>query len=287
VATAGGCGRAANRHFEGTPTHPSPATSSPSASSAVGGIYLALGDSVPFGFREPTAIPKPNYRHPASFVGYPELVGAARHLTVVNAACPGETTASLLDAAGPSNGCENGPRSRRGYRSVYPLHVRYRGSQVAFATSYLRSHHNVRVVTLTVGANDGFRCQAVTADHCATELETVTQQVTHNIAAIARAVRAAGYTGPLLVVGYYTTRYRSLLGTVLTRSLDAAIRRGALAGGAKYVDGYAAFRRVALRAGGSSCAAGLLTRLTSGRCGIHPSRRGQLLLARAVERALG
>jgi len=51
-------------------------------------------------------------------------------------------------------------------------------------------------------------------------------------------------------------------------------------------DGFAAFQSAARRFGGDSCAAGLLTRLTSGGCGIHPSAAGQALLAAAVERVV-
>jgi lysophospholipase L1-like esterase len=54
-----------------------------------GSRYLALGDSVVFGYEEPQVVPAPNYHNPASFLGYPELVGAALHLKVANASCPG------------------------------------------------------------------------------------------------------------------------------------------------------------------------------------------------------
>jgi hypothetical protein len=33
--------------------------------------YLALGDSVAFGYVPPNAVPAPNYNNPRSFVGYP------------------------------------------------------------------------------------------------------------------------------------------------------------------------------------------------------------------------
>ena len=84
--------------------------------------YLALGDSVSFGYRESTTTPAPTYPVAASFVGYPELVGQALDLHVANAACPGETSKSLLAAKVPSNGCENSVGGGPGYRSAYPLH---------------------------------------------------------------------------------------------------------------------------------------------------------------------
>src|SRR3712207_3765312 len=84
------------------PTDLSPVTSS-AAEEASGG-YLALGDSVPFGYigNDPEG-----YADEDAFVGYPELVGEDRDLTVISTTCPGETTASFLDEAAESNGCTN------------------------------------------------------------------------------------------------------------------------------------------------------------------------------------
>src|SRR6516225_10453987 len=88
---------------------------------AANGTYLALGDSVAFGYVPPQAVPAPNYRSAHSFVGYPEDVAQALRLGVWNASCPGETTGSMLVAGAPSNGCRNSP-DRDNYRDLYPLH---------------------------------------------------------------------------------------------------------------------------------------------------------------------
>ena len=68
--------------------------------------YLALGDSVPSGYEEQQVVPAPNYSDASSFIGYPEDLGAELHLTVANAACPGETSSSLINPSAQSNGCE-------------------------------------------------------------------------------------------------------------------------------------------------------------------------------------
>src|SRR5580692_2355421 len=86
-----------------------PASATPVTGPASNGTYLALGDSVAFGYVPPQAVPAPNYRSANSFVGYPEDVAKALRLGVWNASCPGETTASMLVAGAPSNGCENSP----------------------------------------------------------------------------------------------------------------------------------------------------------------------------------
>src|ERR1700729_1475246 len=104
-----------------------------------GSQYLALGDSVTFGYMESSVVPAPNYADAASFLGYPELLGSELHLTVANAACSGETSSSLIDATAPSNGCENSPGGGPGYRTLFPLHGKYRGSQLDYAVSYLKT----------------------------------------------------------------------------------------------------------------------------------------------------
>ena len=135
---------------------------------APGTRYLALGDSVTFGYMEGTVVPAPNYHNAATFFGYPEIAGAALHLKVANAACSGETSSSLINPKAQSNGCENSPGNPSvGYRTQFPLHVKYKGSQLAFALSYLKAHKNVSLVSLMIGANDFFVCQETSADGCA------------------------------------------------------------------------------------------------------------------------
>ena len=55
--------------------------------------YLALGDSVAFGFN-----PLLNPTQTSQFVGYPELLVPGVDLELTNAACPGETSASFVSA---------------------------------------------------------------------------------------------------------------------------------------------------------------------------------------------
>src|SRR5437588_139096 len=69
--------------------------------------YLALGDSVTFGYMESNVVPAPNYHNASSFLGYPEQFGAQLRVNVANAACPGETSSSLINPKAISNGCEN------------------------------------------------------------------------------------------------------------------------------------------------------------------------------------
>jgi len=252
-----------------------------------GSTYLALGDSVTFGFQEQQVVPAPNYADASSFLGYPELFGSELHVKIVNAACPGETSSSLIDATAPSNGCENTPgKGNVGYRTVSPLHVSYSGSQLAFAVGYLKKHHDVRLVSLMIGANDGLVCQETTADHCASELGTVVTTVSSNVKTILSTLRnKAHYRGQLAIVNYYdTAQGESNEIGLLNQTIDTAAAPFHVV----TADGFGEFAAAAAHSGGNTCTAGLLTQLvgTPTPCGIHPSYSGQSLLAQALEKVV-
>jgi lysophospholipase L1-like esterase len=254
-----------------------------------GSQYLALGDSVTFGYMESTVVPAPNYGDAAAFPGYPEQLGARLRLSVANAACPGETSSSLISTSAPSNGCENNPaHSSDNYRNN-PLHVKYSGSQLAFALSYLRSHHNVRLVTLMIGANDFFVCQETTSDGCASTAErtATAATVTRNIHTILSAIRTkAHYKGQLVIVNYYSLNYSVAAVNAQSQLLNKVQDTAAKPFGVKIADGYGELRAASAHSGDNPCTAGLLTQLSNGGCGIHPSYAGQTLLSQALEKAI-
>lgn len=254
-----------------------------------GSQYLALGDSVTFGYMEPQVVPPPDYPNANSFVAYPELVASALHLQVANAACPGETSSSFINTTAPSYGCENRPNPGVNYRQNFPLHVRYKGSQLAYAVHYLRTHHKVRLVSLMIGANDFFRCQATTADQCSsfTEQAPVAGALTANIAKILLAIRNQGhYKGQIVVLDYYSLNYANPVIAHQSLLLDGVENSAAKSFHPKYADGFGAFGAATAHSAGDSCKAGLLTQLSTGGCGVHPSYSGQAVLAHAVEKAI-
>lgn len=255
-----------------------------------GSTYLALGDSVTFGYEEAQVVPAPNYPDASSFVGYPELVGSALHVKVVNAACPGETSSSLVDDSALSFTCLVTPQGRTGYRTAYPLHAQYTGSQLAFAVSYLKKHKNVRLVSLMIGANDFFLCQATTADHCAsfTEQAAVGATISNNIKTILSSIRnKAHYGGQIAIVNYYSLDYGSAAQTAQSALLNSTQDNAAKPFHVIFADGFGQFEAGSVHSGGgNSCTAGLLTQLSTGGCGVHPSYAGQSLLAQAVEKAI-
>jgi lysophospholipase L1-like esterase len=263
-----------------------PASATPVTGSAGYGTYLALGDSVAFGYVPPQALPAPDYYDPSSFVGYPEDVARALHIRVANASCPGETTASFYIPGAQSNGCENSPGSSTGYRTLYPLHVPYLGTQMQYALKYLAVHPHTRLVTIDIGANDVFLCQETTADACAStaELQAVLQQIQANLTNIYTKIRdVAHYRGLLVALTYYSLSYSDPAQVAGTEALNSVIASVTEKFGGKVADGFAAFEGPSAAFGGSPCAAGLLIKLPDGTCNVHPSPAGHLLLAQAIE----
>lgn len=243
------------------------------------GTYLALGDSVPFGYiaRYPGG-----YEDEDVFRGYPELIGQDRALTVVNAACPGETAASLIDGGAPSNGCTNVRGQGQGFRALYPLHVDYDGSQLDHAVRVLRTTDDVELVTLQVGVNDTFLCRDAGACGDAAGLAALAERVRVDVDTILAALRDTGYAGRIVVVTYSSPDYADPLASYGTEVLNAGIAAAAEAHGADVASGYDAFRPLAEAEGGSSVAAGLLHRDA-----VHPTDEGHRVLADEVQHVLG
>lgn len=256
-----------------------------------GSTYLALGDSVTFGYEESTVVPAPNYRNAGGFAGYPEMLGRELRLRIVNASCPGETSSSFIHVSAQSNGCENSPGNPSvGYRRAYPLHARYRGSQLSFALRYLRSHPGVRLVSLMIGANDLFVCQETTADGCAShaEQQAALGVIERNVRTILATIRhKAGYTGQLAIVNYYSLNYASPIASAESAELNRAQDTAARPYHVVIANAYRTFAVASAHSGNDTCTAGLLTQLGApGTCGVHPSSAGQTLLAATLEGAI-
>jgi lysophospholipase L1-like esterase len=249
---------------------------------------LSLGDSVVFGFITRAGHA---YVNPTNFIGYPEYDAFLLGLGIANAACPGETSGSLLSANAIDNGC-------RAFRSEFPLHVSYTSTQIAFATEYLRRHRDVRVVTIGVGANDLFLLE----DSCATSpnptecieagLPSVLASVGANMAQILLDLRSTGYGGEIVIVNYYSLDYSDVANTEITQLLNQAVTAPAKSFGAVVADVFSAFQRVVSSPAiaGKTCNAGLLNvnpqDPTQATCDVHPSQSGQRLIAETVGRAV-
>lgn len=249
----------------------------PASASNEGHSYLAIGDSVPFGFS-----PLKSPVDAGNFIGYPEIVAQGLNIEDVNATCPGEATGGFISLTGTDNVC-------RPYRSAFPLHVTYTTSQLDFAVSYLRANKRTRLVTLTLGANDLFRFQKDCAvgpafGTCALGLNGVLAVMRANLDSIFSALRATGYAGLIVGVTYYSLSYSDPASVAGAVALNSQMAAAASAHGALIASGFDAWAPVAASAGGDSCAAGLLIVVATSplTCDVHPTPLGRDLLAGAV-----
>ena len=241
--------------------------------------FLALGDSVVFGYIEAAGYA---YGNPRNFLGYPDYVGAALRFSVANASCPGETTAGFISWAGADYKC-------RPYRANFPLHVSYSDTQLDYAMSYLQSHKQTRLVTIGLGANDLFLLQAACNSDLAcvqAGLPALLDTIYTNMSTILQNLRSTGYRGVLMVVNYYSSDYADPVPTGIMAAINQSLAAAAAANGAVVADVFTAFQKSASPspADGKTCMVGLLNADPANQwaCDDHPSQSGQELLAKTV-----
>lgn len=244
--------------------------------------YLALGDSVAFGYITQAGFA---YINADNFVGYPAYIAQAKRFNKADATCPGETTGSFLSSAAADFGC-------RAFRSRAPLHGSYTSTQAEFAITFLNAHKETRLVTIALGANDLFLLETSCAGNpsCVVAgLPVALAKIGANMQSILAGLRATGFEGPIVVPNYYSLDYSDVARTRITQLLDQVLASAAAAQGAVVADVFTAFQAAASNsfAGGSPCRAGLLNAFPGNQlfCDIHPSQSGQRLIAETVVRA--
>jgi lysophospholipase L1-like esterase len=241
--------------------------------------YLALGDSIAFGY-DPTVVPPT----PASkFTGYPEIVAPflRPRTTDVNDACPGETSGSFLDTSAPDRGCQS-------FKALFGLHTAYTGSQMAFAVSQLISNPNFKLVSLNIGGNDLLlldeQCGGPTNPNFAlcvgAGLPAVLSNYGKNLGAILTGIRQH-YAGKLVLVTQYSPSADPLFISAV-QAVNSVMLMEAPLFGATVADAFTAFALASAFSGGDPCKAGLLIHLNATTCDVHPSPIGRDLIAATV-----
>jgi len=127
--------------------------------SNVGSSYLALGDSLAYGYHaaqfasEYPSVHASNYEEGYVNFFYNSLKPANPSVTLTNDGCPGETTETLIEGSGIPGYCAGGPTG-----TPFPqafLHHPYTGvSQLADAEAFLKANPNTSPITVDIGAND-------------------------------------------------------------------------------------------------------------------------------------
>ena len=182
-------------------TMPASAVMSAGAVTTSPKYLLALGDSLAAGYQPlyRTTLPPKNLDSGFRDSGYPNSyaaeIASTRGLVLVDLACPGETSTSMLGTPAQAQ-CATLYKSEFGVTS-----------QMAAARSFLSSHTDeVGLVTLDIGANDLDRCFSSTSIST-TCLRTTNSTVVHNLGIIlSRLMMAREKSNPaarLIGMNYY------------------------------------------------------------------------------------
>ena len=263
-------------------------------------VYLALGDSYPFGSACPTIPCAPpegflflqengNYvvKNDNWYVGYPEYLQQIIDRPLINAGCPGDTTHSFLHYPDTTTG----PMCRRVKEErPHMLHVDYSlytntWAQMDYAKNYLAAHAGrVQLITLQVGGpqtNRFFQDCQLSPTCILNGLPAHTASLVADLTTILSRLRDTGYSGQIIYVEYPATNYNGFLAQIVPQIYQAAVPVLA-AYDAQKAPIFDAFRAAATPFGGNSCAAGLLITNTNGTCNIHPTAAGHQLIASII-----
>ena len=175
---------------------PLPASAANASAGRVGpkAIYLALGDSLAFGFQ-----PNNDFTHGYADDVFHDLQGHGV-TQYVNLACSGETTVTLI-----AGGCPTA--------LVIPRKFPYLGSQLQTAVDFLSAHRGqVSPVTLDIGVNEFLETLTVNGFNCAvntTATQKILAQVDFNLThiilpALTNSMSVNGQvSGDLFLLNYY------------------------------------------------------------------------------------
>ena len=258
--------------------------------------YLALGDSISFGYHPLPPPPQPIQ----SYIGYPEILDPMVPKQVINLSCPGQTSASLLygkEASAtevPGANCEYINSSWPGWKNAgLPMHNSYPGTQADYAVSQLLGNKSIDLVTISIGGDDllfvQYTCGGPANPNFVTCVQGALSDPTgalfaygNNLGTILTKIRKeAQYTGTIVLVKYFATSTDPLVKQAIG-ALNKVMAQVGSQFGAKLADAYTAFQIASIPYGGDPCKAGLLVRLSPTTCDVHPTPLGQNVLATTV-----
>jgi hypothetical protein len=160
----------------------------------------------------------------------------------------------------------------------------YSDTQLDAALDAVRSDTPPALISIQAGSNEMIKCLFDLPDYYPDPEQCLDEElphVTESLRLVATQLRAAGYGGPLVIVGYHL--YPGLEAQMAR--LNRFIARAAHLPHVAFADTAGPFERYARRHHGDLCSTGLLIALSDGSCDLHPTRTGQELLADAVLKA--
>jgi lysophospholipase L1-like esterase len=236
--------------------------------------YLALGDSMAYGFQPPKANLPPS----AVKTGYVNVLAAdfrklSPQIKVADYGCPGESTVTFVHG-----GCD-------WLKHGGKLHDPFHGAQLAAALAFLRAHPGkVSPITMTLWGSDVFPLSAQ-GKHAQSAISSLEKR----LSSILRQLRAAAPGAEIIVSGAWTIEADKLAKVEpLYRSVDTAIRRSAAASRIRVADVAAALEGTGSVKARQSHLCSLTFYCTKGTKGDpHPTDAGYRAMAGAFLAASG
>ena len=243
--------------------------------------YLALGDSIAFGFQPTKAR---GGLSPRRFdTGYVDVFAArlrklAPGIEVVNYGCPGESLVTFI-----GGGCDWLGEGGR-------LHDSFRGAQLDAALEFLRAHPGqVSPITVTLWGNDLIRFE----ERCRNELSCIRKRAPRALASMASRLnsilsqlRAAAPDAEIIATGAWNFEVGRISRVgFLYRSLEKRISRAAARSTARVADMRAVFNPH----GGPAAVRARLCDYTflCSQGDVHPKNKGYRAMAEAFFEASG
>lgn len=191
--------------------------------------YLALGDSIAYGFQPTKADTAP----PSAFhTGYVDVFAAklrslASGIRVVNYGCPGESAVTFVNG-----GCD-------WLRHGGKLHNTFHGAQLDAAVAFLKAHPGqVSPITITLWGND-----VVPLSQQGKKAPAVIAAFASRFGTILKRLRAAAPASEIIVTGAWNPEAdKTPQADAVYRSLDAAIGQAGGASRARVAKIFPAFK---------------------------------------------
>lgn len=262
--------------------------------------YLALGDSLAYGYQAAKFAGEVPNVDPSSFnTGYVDdfaarLQGLSKGIQTVNDGCPGETSDSMINGGPVPGTCATGS----GFPSSW-LHHPYTGSQMDDAIAFLNAHSkNTSPITINIGANDLLATERACAAQYGngtlgdlgciqTQAPVTIAHVAQNLGSMLARIRAAAPTAEVIVMGLYNPQFTLPGGDqLITQGFNPAIAQVATQAGAFFADPFPAINQ---GAGYPSEAASVCSQIAI--CtplqDIHPFDNGYAAIANTIWDASG
>jgi lysophospholipase L1-like esterase len=221
--------------------------------SGPGSTYLALGDSLAYGYHKAqfqNELKEKGFVEAANFNdGYVNDFGAALRLLnpklqIVNDGCPGETTETMIKGSGVGpEYCAGGPTGTPFPKAF--LHHAYPGTQLEDALA-IAKEPGVNTITLDIGANDilqflGHTCGFPAAFTCTEgQVEAELGHVAGNVGYILAQLRSAAPKAKIIFVSQYNP-YPTVLspegrGDATVEALNGALKGVSATYGVKFAN---------------------------------------------------